>query len=201
MTAAGMRPLEGRNALVLGAELPAGKHAASALARAGANVAAVTITEDVQAEFAANSVANELWALGRQGIALTSDGNETAVREAIADATVELGPIRILVWHAPSPLPAEALSGLRSDPAVVVLIAADAPPEDARALLAWTRELSGSGLRANAIIASQELAAAAGPALKQHHAPRGALDLPAAVVYLTSDDSAAVEGAFIVAAP
>ena len=65
--------LAGRNALVLGVERPAGRKAAVALAEAGANVAVVTLSLDTQAEFAANSTLNEFWALGRKGIALTSD--------------------------------------------------------------------------------------------------------------------------------
>ncbi len=191
-------PLAGRAALVLGVERPAGRKAAVALAEAGANVAVVTVSEDVKAEFAANSTANEFWALGRKGIALTSDGNETAVAEAIADATVELGPISILVWHATSPLPRATIAGLRSDPAIVVLVADGADAVEARALLAWTRELSDAGLRANALFASRAAADAVGPALKEHHTPE-TLSLAAAVVYLASDASAAIEGAVLVA--
>lgn len=196
MTAA--LPLENRNALVLGVERPDGRHAAVALAEAGANVAVVTLSEETTAEFAANSTANEFWALGRKGIALTSDSGETTVKEAIADATVELGPISILVWHAPAPLLRETLSGLRSDPAIVVLIGNDDTPDEARALLAWAQELAGAGLRANALIASRASADAIGPGLREHHAP-AALDFAAAAVYLASDLSAAVEGAVLVA--
>ena len=191
-------PLDGRNALVLGVERPAGRAAAVALAEAGANVAVVTISEDRKAEFAANSTANEFWALGRKGLALTSDGRETAVREAIADATAELGPISVLVWHGPHPLPRETLAGLRSDPAIVVLVGDDDAPDGARALLGWTRELADGGLRANALIASRAAADAIGPAIKEHHAG-AAMDLAAAVVYLASDASAAIEGAVLVA--
>ena len=195
MTAA--QPLEGRNALVLGVERPAGRQAAVALAEAGANVAVVTLSEDTKAEFAANSTANEFWALGRKGIALTSDSGETTVKEAIANATVELGPISILVWHAPVPLPRETLSGLRSDPAIVVLIGNDDTPDEARALLAWTRELVGVGLRANAVVASLAAADGMGPELREHRAAE-VLDTGAAAVYLASDVSAAVEGAVLV---
>lgn len=192
-------PLDGRNALVLGVERPAGRRAAVALAEAGANVAVVTISEDTKAEFAANSTANEFWALGRRGIALTSDGRETTVQEAIAAATAQLGSISVLVWHLPAPLPRETLAGLRSDPAIVVLIGDDDAPDEARALLAWTRALSDAGLRANALLASRAVADAVGPALKEHHAPEP-LDLARATVYLASDASAAIEGAVLVAA-
>jgi NAD(P)-dependent dehydrogenase (short-subunit alcohol dehydrogenase family) len=191
------QPLAARNALVLGVERPAGRRAAVALAEAGADVAVVTLSEETAAEFAANSTANEFWALGRKGVALTSDGGEASVRDAIARATTELGPVRILVYHAPESMPAAAFAGLRSDPAIVVLLD-DAAPDAAGALLAWTRELADGGLRANALVASPEVARDAGPLLKEHHAPES-LDLGAAVVYLASDASAAVEGAMLVA--
>jgi NAD(P)-dependent dehydrogenase (short-subunit alcohol dehydrogenase family) len=194
-----MADLSGRNALVLGVERPAGRKAAVALAEAGANVAVVTLSEETPAEFAANSTANEFWAIGVRGIALTSDGRETTIAEAIGDATAELGPISIYVHHAPVPVAREALAGLRSDPAVVVLVGADAAHDDARALLDWTRALADAGLRANALLASRAVADAIGPALKEHPAP-GAPDLPAAVAYLASDASAAIEGATLVAA-
>jgi NAD(P)-dependent dehydrogenase (short-subunit alcohol dehydrogenase family) len=190
--------LANRNALVLGVERPAGRKAAVALAEAGADVAVVTLSEDTAAEFAANSTANEFWAIGRRGIVLTSDGGETTVKEAIADATVELGPISILVWHATEPLPRDALSGLRSDPAIVVLIGTDDTPDEARALLEWTRELSDAGLRANALIASRAAADAAGQVLNEHRPPQP-MDIGAAAVYVASDATAAIEGAFVVA--
>lgn len=190
--------LANRNALVLGVERSAGRHAAVALAEAGADVAVVTLTEDTQAEFAANSTANEFWAIGRKGIALTSDSGETTVKEAIADATAELGPISIFVCHADAPLSRAALAGLRSDPAVVVLIGADATPDEARALLAWTRHLADAGLRANALVTSRAQLEAAGPLLKEHHPPQP-MGVASAVVYLTSDATAAVEGAVLVA--
>jgi NAD(P)-dependent dehydrogenase (short-subunit alcohol dehydrogenase family) len=183
---------------VLGVERPAGRKAAVALAEAGADVAVVTISEDTTAEFAANSTANEFWALGRKGIALTSDGRETTVRESIADATVELGPISVLVWHAPHPLPHETLAGLRSDPAIVILVGDDDAPNEARALLAWTRELADAGLRANTLVASRAAAAAIGPSIKEHHAAEP-MSIAAAAVYLASDASAAIDGAVMVA--
>jgi NAD(P)-dependent dehydrogenase (short-subunit alcohol dehydrogenase family) len=187
-------PLTGRNALVLGVERPAGRRIAVALAEAGANVAVVTISEDTQAEFAANSTANEFWAIGVKGIALTSDGHETAVREAIADATVELGPISILVWNAP-PLPREVLVGLRSDPAIVVVID-DASADEAAALATWTRELAAGGLRANAV-AQRAAAAHIRNDVLPRHAPGNANDFARAAVYLASDASAAIEGSVV----
>lgn len=189
--------LAGRNALVLGVERPAGRRAAVALAEAGADVAVVTISDDTQAEFAANSTANEFWALGRKGIALTSNGRETALRQAIADATAGLGPISILVWHAPHPLPRETFAGLRSDAAIVVLVGGDDAPEAARALLAWARDLADAGLRANTLVVSRAVADAIGPSVKEHHAAEQ-MDFAAATAYLASDASAAIEGAVLV---
>jgi NAD(P)-dependent dehydrogenase (short-subunit alcohol dehydrogenase family) len=199
MTRLPTAPLAGRSGLVLGVERPAGRRAAVALAEAGADVAVVTLSEETAAEFAANSTANEFWAIGRKGIALTSDGHETAVREAIADATKELGPISIVVWHKTAPLPRGVLEGLRSDPAIIVLIGGDDTPEDATALLSWTRELADSGLRANALVADRATVNTVSPVLKEHQPP-DTPDVAAAAVYLASDSSAAVEGAVVVAA-
>ncbi len=200
-------PLEGRNALVLGVERPAGRRVAVALAEAGADVAVVTLSEDTQAEFAASSTANEFWALGRRGFALTTMDDQHAdskigadgwVINAIRAATVALGPISILVWHSPPPLPRKTLSGLRSDPAIVVLVGDDESTDDARALLTWTQELASAGLRANALVASRTIADAAKPTLKEHHPPEP-LDVAHAAAYLASDATAAIEGAMVVA--
>ena len=188
------QPLAGRNAVVLGVERPSGRRAAVALAEAGANVAVVTISEDTAAEFAANSTVNEFWAIGVKGIALTSDGRETAVREAIADATAELGPISILIWHAP-PLPRETLAGLRSDPAIVVVIAGESA-DDADELARWTRELAASGSRANAVVARTSMEHVTDAGLTAHDPPQP-VDIAAAAVYLASDATAAIEGAMV----
>lgn len=193
MTAA---PLAGRNALVLGVERPAGRRTAVALAEAGAGVAVATLSEDTKAEFAANSTANEFWAIGRKGIVLTTDGGETTVREAIADATAELGPISIVIWHAPSPLPRETLAGTRSDPAIVVLVGADDAAEDALSLLEWTAELASAGLRANSVVAPGAPVDAASSPLTEHR-PAAAMDVGAAAVYLASDASAALDGVVV----
>ena len=81
----------------------------------------------------------------------------------------------------------------------MVLIGDDQATEGAAALLDWTTDLADSGLRANALIESQEKANAIGPTIKQHH-PEAAPNLAAAVVYLASDASAAIEGAVVIAA-
>jgi len=186
--------LAGRNALVLGVERPAGRRAAVALAEAGANVAVATLSEETAAEFAANSTANEFWALGRKSIVLTTDGHETTVLEAVADAAVELGPISILIWHAPHAIP--KVAGLRSDPAVVVLLAGDHTREGNAALLDWTRDLADEGLRANALIVGRQLAAELATSLRPHEP--GTSDLAGAIVHLASDASAAIEGSAVI---
>jgi NAD(P)-dependent dehydrogenase (short-subunit alcohol dehydrogenase family) len=190
--------LAGRVALVLGVERPAGRAAAVALVEAGADVAVCTLSEDSAAEVEAQSTANEFWALGRQGAVFVTDGRETAVKEAIADAGATLGPVSIVAWNAGFTLPRDVFSGLRSDPAVIVLVSDEDGPAGA-GLLAWTRELADAGLRANALVASRAVAELAGPTLKEHHPPEP-LDLAQAVVYLGSDASAAIEGAMVVAA-
>lgn len=190
-----MTALLGRKAFVLGVETPVGRRAAVALAEAGADVAVATLSEDTQAEFAANSTANEFWAMGRKGVVLTTDGRETAVKEAIADATAELGPVSIYVHCAPHALDADALTPLRSDPAVVVVVQ-DASV--AAQLLGWTRDLASGGLRANAVAADEAVADDGAP-LRRHASP-APMDAGSAVVYLCSDETAAIEGALIVAA-
>jgi NAD(P)-dependent dehydrogenase (short-subunit alcohol dehydrogenase family) len=191
-------PLAGRNALVFGVERGHGRRAAVALAEAGADLAVMSLTEGTQAEFYANGVVNEFWALGRKGIALVSDGTPHSVKSAGAQATAELGPLGVLVYHAPHVLPRETFSFLRSDPAIVVLLDEGEDVAVARSLLDWTRELSGAGLRANAVLPSRLYTKAVGPALPEHTPPQP-LDVGAAVVYLASDASAAVEGALVVA--
>jgi NAD(P)-dependent dehydrogenase (short-subunit alcohol dehydrogenase family) len=191
-------PLAGRSALVLGVERGHGRRAAVALAEAGADLSVMSLTEGTQAEFYVNGVVNEFWALGRKGVALVSDGTPGSVKNAGAQATAELGPLGVLVYHAPHVLPRETFSFLRSDPAIVVLLDEGEDVAVARALLDWTRDLAGAGLRANALLPSRLYAKAVAHTLEEHTPPRP-LDVAAAVVYLASDASAAIEGAVVVA--
>jgi hypothetical protein len=188
------QPLAGRNALVLGVERPAGRRIAIAFAEAGADVALLTLSDETSAVFAANSTANEFWAIGRKAVVLTTTG-EGSLSTAVAEAGVLLGPISIaalIVWHA---IPREALAALRSDPAIIVVVEEGAP--DAAALLAWTRDLAASGLRANALVTSRD-ALPDDPILKEHHPPEP-MDLARAAGYLASDATAAIEGAMVIA--
>ena len=86
------RDLGGKRVLVVGGETEAGRAAAVGLAEAGAAVAIASLTQETAAEFSVNSALNELWALGREGVALVidaSDGEELA--RGIAQAEREIG--------------------------------------------------------------------------------------------------------------
>jgi NAD(P)-dependent dehydrogenase (short-subunit alcohol dehydrogenase family) len=87
-----MPDLAGKRLLVIGGETEAGQALAGALAEAGAAIAIASLTQETGAEFAVNSALNELWALGREGIALVidaSDGEELS--RGIAQAEREIG--------------------------------------------------------------------------------------------------------------
>ena len=84
--------LTGKRVLVLGGETALGRALAVGLAERGADVAIASLTTDTKAEFAINSALNELWALGRRGVALPIDASDVAqVRDAVARAERELG--------------------------------------------------------------------------------------------------------------
>lgn len=90
--------LQGKSALVIGASNPLGRAAAVALAEAGANVAVATSTRSPREEVAANSCANEIWALNRKGFAQTIDSAaESDIEALVQRAADELGQLEILV--------------------------------------------------------------------------------------------------------
>jgi len=90
--------LAGKNALVIGASNSLGRAAAVALAEAGANVGVTTSTRLQREEVAANSCANEVWALNRKGFAQAIDAaDEADVRAAIERAVLEFGKLDVLV--------------------------------------------------------------------------------------------------------
>ncbi len=103
--------LGGKTALVIGASGVLGRALAVALAEAGADVAAATTTRSSQEEVAANSCANEVWALDRRGFAANIDAaSEADVQSLVTRAVAELGRLDVLV-NAPDlpfakPLPA-----------------------------------------------------------------------------------------------
>lgn len=89
--------LSGKRALVTGASRGLGKAIALSLARAGADVA---ITYEKSAE-KAQEVADEIRALGRNGVAIQADSaSPQAVREAVAASVEKLGGLDILVNNA-----------------------------------------------------------------------------------------------------
>jgi 3-oxoacyl-[acyl-carrier protein] reductase len=89
--------LSGKRALVTGASRGLGKAIALSLARAGADVA---ITYEKSAD-KAQIVADEIRALGRNGVAIQADSaSPQAIRTAVASAVEKLGGLDILVNNA-----------------------------------------------------------------------------------------------------
>ncbi|HLA17902.1 MAG TPA: SDR family oxidoreductase [Dehalococcoidia bacterium] len=90
--------LRGKTALVIGAAGAVGRAAAVALAEAGADVAVATTTRAAKEEVAANSCANEVWALDRKGFAASIDAaSEADVQSLVERAAAELGRLDVLV--------------------------------------------------------------------------------------------------------
>ena len=90
--------LAGKRVFVIGGETALGRAVLIGLAEAGADIAIGSLTADTKAEFAINSALNELWALGRKGIALSIDASDAAhVRRAVEQAERELGTIDLVV--------------------------------------------------------------------------------------------------------
>ena len=90
--------LSEKTALVIGASGPLGRAAAVALAEAGSDVAVATTTRSQREEVAANSCANEIWALNRKGFAQAIDaGSESDVEGLVERAVSELGRLDLLV--------------------------------------------------------------------------------------------------------
>lgn len=87
-----------RSTLVIGGETPNGRGIAVGLAEAGVNVAVASLVRGTQAEFAINSALNEVWAIGRKGVAIAIDAsNDDDVQGALDQAEAELGQIDIIV--------------------------------------------------------------------------------------------------------
>jgi NAD(P)-dependent dehydrogenase (short-subunit alcohol dehydrogenase family) len=85
-------------ALIVGAAGPRGRVLAVALAEAGMAVALAAGSGATREAFAVNSVANELWAIGRRSLVLEMDFRQPpSVAEAVRRALNELGPIDLLI--------------------------------------------------------------------------------------------------------
>ncbi len=105
--------LHGKRILVIGGETALGRTLVVALAEAGADVAIASLSADARDEFAINSALNELWAMDRQGIALSIDAaNGADVRQAVQRAERELGRLDLAAVVAPEE-EAVALGALR----------------------------------------------------------------------------------------
>ena len=90
--------LDGKRALVIGASNAIGRAIAVALAEAGADVAVATTTPSKDEETAANSCANEIWALDRKGFAQAIEAADEADVSALVERTVgELGGLEVRV--------------------------------------------------------------------------------------------------------
>ncbi|AUU89879.1 MULTISPECIES: SDR family NAD(P)-dependent oxidoreductase [Enterobacteriaceae] len=89
--------LSGKRALVTGASRGLGKAIALSLARAGADVA-ITFEKSVEK---AQAVADDIRALGRNGVAIQADSaSPQAIRAAVAQSVEKLGGLDILVNNA-----------------------------------------------------------------------------------------------------
>ncbi len=90
--------LAGKRALVIGASNGIGRAVAVTLAEAGADVSVATTTRSPREKVAANSCANEVWALDRKGFAQAIDAASEEDMEALVQRTVsELGGLDVLV--------------------------------------------------------------------------------------------------------
>ena len=87
-----MTDLTGKRVLILGAETEIGRAVTTAVAEAGASVAAVAATSDAEAAFAVQRLARRLSSDGGRSIAQAIDAtNEAAVRVMVRQVSKELG--------------------------------------------------------------------------------------------------------------
>ena len=97
--------LDGLVAVVIGAGTHAGRACAVALAEAGADLALSTLSETDEDDYAVNSTANEVWAIGRRHLALKIDCTDPAAVNAACEQVLDqLGKIDILVNAHDRPL-------------------------------------------------------------------------------------------------
>lgn len=90
--------LGGRAALVVGGGGALGRASATALAEAGADVAVASLRAGAGEVMRVNSVANEVWSLGRGNLAITLDAADPiSVEAAVGRVLEEWGRIDILV--------------------------------------------------------------------------------------------------------
>jgi len=91
--------LAGKVAVVFGSGGEAHRAVAVALAQAGADVAVAGVTgDDLSAEAALHSIANEIWALGRRSTVVTLAADDApSFAKAVAGAISELGHAHLIV--------------------------------------------------------------------------------------------------------
>jgi NAD(P)-dependent dehydrogenase (short-subunit alcohol dehydrogenase family) len=105
-----MPELTGKRVLILGAETEIGRAVTTAVAEAGASVAAIAATSDAEAAFAVRRLARRLSSDERKVIAQAIDAtNEAAVRVMVRQVSKELGGLDVVVH---SPAPTEDVPGL-----------------------------------------------------------------------------------------
>ena len=85
--------------MVFGSGGEAHRAVAVALAQAGADVAVAGVTgDDLSAEAALHSIANEIWALGRRSTVVTLAADDApSFAKAVAGAISELGHAHLIV--------------------------------------------------------------------------------------------------------
>jgi NAD(P)-dependent dehydrogenase (short-subunit alcohol dehydrogenase family) len=97
-----MTDLSGKRVLILGAETDIGRAVTTAVAEAGASVAAVAATSDAEAAFAVQRLARRLSSGERKVIAQAIDAtNEAAVRVMVRQVSKELGGLDAVVLFVP----------------------------------------------------------------------------------------------------
>jgi len=94
-----MTDLTGKRILILGAETEIGRAVTTAVAEAGASIAAVAATSDAEAAFAVQRLARRLSSDERKMIAQAIDAtNEAAVRVMVRQVSKELGGLDAVVF-------------------------------------------------------------------------------------------------------
>ena len=130
---------KGKCILLIGGETAVGRAIAIGLAEAGADVAIASLTAATQAEFAINSALNEVWAIGRKGVAIVMDSSEDVqLNDALARAESQMGTLDAVVAIA-GDIDAARLRAALPDCNV---LAVD-PEADAQAALAQVIEALG----------------------------------------------------------
>jgi NAD(P)-dependent dehydrogenase (short-subunit alcohol dehydrogenase family) len=138
-----MAGLPGNRVLVLGGETALGRALVIGLAEGGADVAIASLSPTTDAEFAVNSALNELWAMGREGLALPIDASDPGqLRNAVERAERDLGRLdaAALVAADQGAVAVEALRDALPGREVVVI---DPDTEPAEGMLRVSAALGG----------------------------------------------------------